>query len=93
MSWPTNESEIVKRSPKHERDCANVRKRHPAHRIEIDAQLIGVIEILGANRVRMKLEAGKICHPHERRRVARDNFFGNTARRKAQRDDIDPVGP
>ena len=75
------------------RDSADVRKRHAADRIEIDAQLIGMIEILGANRVRMKLETRKVRHPHERCRVARDNFFSNTARRKAQRDDVDPVGP
>ena len=81
------------RSSQHVRDRANVGKRHAAHRIEIDAQLIRMIEIVGANRMRMQLEAGKVCHPDERRRVARDDFFGNPAGRKAQRDDIDPVGP
>ena len=52
-----------------------------------------MIEIVGAHRMRMQLEAGEVGHPGERRRVARHDFFGGPARRKLQRDDLDPVGP
>ena len=90
---PSDETEIVERAAQHVRDRANVRKRHAANRIEIDAQLVRVIEIVGAHRMRMQLEARQVGHPHERCRVARHDFFGNPAGRKAQRDDVDPVGP
>ena len=52
-----------------------------------------MIEILGAHRMRVQLEAGEIGHPRERRRVARHDFFGGAARRKLQRDDFDPRRP
>ena len=42
----------------------------PRHRIEINAELVRMIEIVGAHRMRVKLEAGEVGHPHERRRVA-----------------------
>ena len=50
-------------------------------------------EIIGAHRMRMQLETGEVGHPHERRRVTRDDFFGTAARRKLQRDHLDPRRP
>ena len=47
----------------------------PRHRIEIDAQLVGMIEIVVSNRVWMQLEAGEVGHPGQRRRIARHDFF------------------
>jgi hypothetical protein len=42
--------------------------------------------------MRMQLEARQVGHPHERRRVARHDFFGNPAGWKAQRYDVNPIG-
>ena len=75
------------------RDLADLRPRDAGHRIEIDAQLVGMIEIVGANRMRVQLEAREIRHPRQRRRVARHDFFGGAARRKPQRDHLDPGRP
>ena len=74
------------------RDSANVGKRHAANRIEIDAELVWVIEIVRTHRMRMQLEARQVGHPDERCRVARYDFFGNPAGRKTQRDGVDPIG-
>ena len=74
-------------------DCPDLSPADARHRIEIDAQLVGMIEIVGAHRVRMQFEAGEIRHPRERRRVARHDFLGGAARRKLQRDDVDPRRP
>ena len=72
------------------RTCAHV---HARHRIEIDAQLVGMIEIVGAHRMRVQLEAGEVRHPGERRGVARHDLFRAAARGKAQRHDLDPRRP
>jgi len=52
-----------------------------------------MIEIVGANGMRMELQAGKIGHPRQRCGIARNNFFGRSAGRKAQRDGLDPGRP
>jgi hypothetical protein len=59
------------------RHPANIRKRYAWDRVEIDAQLIGMIEIFRANRMRVKLEAREVRHPDQRGRVARNDFFGD----------------
>ena len=74
-------------------DLTDLRPLHTRHRIEIDAELVGMIEIVGAHGVRMQLEAGEIRHPRERRRIAGDDFFRGAAGRKAQRHDVDPGRP
>src|SRR6476661_4081271 len=61
--------------------------------IKIDSQFIWMIQIVGANRMRMHLETGKIRHPRERRRITGNNFFRCSPGRKAQRDDLYPRWP
>ena len=76
-----------------ERDSAHVVPCHSRDRIEIDAQLVGMVEVFGAHRMRMQLEAGEIGHPRQRRRVSRHDFFSRAPGRKAQRHDFDPRRP
>jgi len=52
-------------------DGAHLSPQNPGDRIEIDAQFVGAVEILGADRMRMELEAREVRHPNERRRIAR----------------------
>ncbi len=63
------------------------------HRVEVDAQFVGMLEVLGANRVRVQLEAGKIGEPGEGRRITRNDLVGRAPRRKAQFDHLDPGRP
>ena len=49
-----------------------------------------MIEIVGAHRMRMQLEAGEIGQPRERGCIARHHFLGDAARREAQLHHIDP---
>jgi hypothetical protein len=51
-----------------------------------------MIEIFGAHGMRMKLQAGEVCHPCQRSRAAGNNLFSGATRRKFQRNDFDPVG-
>ena len=82
---PADEAEVVQRRVHDARDLAHLRPRDAGHRIEIDAQLVGMIEIVGAHRVRMQLEAREVRHPRERRRVARHDLLRGAAGRKVQR--------
>ena len=82
------------RAPERRLDDA-ARHRAPAtterrHRIEVDAQLVRMVEILRADRMRMQLEAREVRHPREVGRVPRNDLVGGAARRKADRDDLDP---
>ena len=70
---PADEPEVVERRAHDARDLADLRPLDAGHRIEIDAQLVGMIEIVGAHRMRMQLEAGEVRHPRPAppRRAAR----------------------
>ena len=52
-----------------ERHCAHVRPTDARTRIEIDPQLVRMIEIAGAHRMRMQLDATEIDDPRKPRRV------------------------
>ena len=53
------------------------------HGIEIDAQLVGMIDIVRANGMRVQLEASEIGHPGERRGIPGHDFFRPAAGWKA----------
>ena len=61
--------------------CAHVT---PGTGIQVDAQLVGMIEIFGANRMRMQLEAREVREPGERGGVARHDLLGGAAGGEAQ---------
>ena len=58
--------------------------RTPGHRVEIDPQLVGMVEVLGAHRVRVELEAAEVGHPGEAGGVARHDLVGRPARGEAR---------
>ena len=49
-----------------------------------------MIEVVGADGMRMQLEAREVGEPRERGGVARHDFFRRAARGEAQRDHVDP---
>src|SRR5207244_7378387 len=62
-------------------------------RIEIDAQLVRMIEILRAHRMRMEIDAPEVDDPGQLRRVAQDDLARSPARGKLQLYDLDPERP
>src|SRR5215813_6349907 len=58
---------------------ANIGPAHTRHRIEIDAQFIGVIEIAGANRVWVQFDASEINNPSKPSHIIHDDFFRSSA--------------
>ena len=87
---PADEAEVVERRAHDAGDLADLRPLDAGHRIEIDAQFVGMIEIVGAHRMRVQLEAGEVRHPGERGGIARHDFLRAAAGREAQRHDVDP---
>jgi hypothetical protein len=89
---PPRQPELVERGSHHTRHVAQLVPRHPRNGVEIDAELVGMIEILGAHRVRMELETGEVGHPQQVRRGAGHDLLRCAARRKLQRGHLDPGG-
>src|SRR5688572_662539 len=64
---------------------------NPRHRVEVDAQLVGMLEVLRPHRVRMELQAREVREPGERRGVARHDLLRCAPRGEAQLDHLDPL--
>jgi hypothetical protein len=90
---PADQADVIEGFPEDESNLLQLRPLHAWHGIEVDAKLVGVIDIGGTDRMRMQLEAGKIGHPQQCGRVSRDHFFGRASRRKAQRHYLYPLRP
>src|SRR5690606_4735600 len=89
---PAPKPELVERLPDDASDLPYLRPPDARRRIEIDAQLVRMLEVLGTHGMRMKLEAREIREPDERSRIARHDLFGRSPGREAKLDDVDPVG-
>ena len=72
-------------------NIADLRPLDAGHRIQVDAQLVGMIEILSTHRMRMQFEAGEVRHPRKRCSIARYDFFRGPAGWELQRHDFDPI--
>jgi hypothetical protein len=70
---------------------AHVFERDPRHRVEVDAKLVGVLEVVGADRVRVEVDAAEVDDPEQLRGVAHDDLARGAPRRELQLDRLDPV--
>src|SRR6185312_6872127 len=61
--------------------------------VEVDAQLVGVVEVGRVNGVRVQLETAEVDHPGQLRRVTQDDLVGRAPGRVAQLGRLDPAGP
>src|SRR5918994_737600 len=57
------------------RDVADLRPGHAGHGVEIDAQLVGMIEVVGSYGVRVQIDAAKVVDPCQSRGVV-DHHLG-----------------
>ena len=72
---------------------AHLRPGHARHRVEVDAQLVGVLHVVGAHGVRVEVDAAEVRDPREARRLVDDDLVGRPTRRERQRRDAHPLGP
>ena len=91
---PADEAALVEHLARDERDVDGLcRPADARHRVEIDAQLVGMLEVVGAHRVRVQVDAAEVDDPQELRRVAHDDLVapcGPTGSESVDR--LDPVG-
>ncbi len=74
-------------------DHPQLRDGCAAVRIEIDAHLVGVVEVVPGHRPGMHLEAAEIHGPHHVREIRRAHELAGACRRKAHRHRLEPLGP
>ncbi len=90
---PTAKPELFEERLHFKRDSAHIFPVNAGARIEIHAQLVGVIKIGGANRMRMQLDAAQVHDPGQPSRIVDHDFFRGAAGRKGQRHRPHPRGP
>ena len=90
---PAGEADLGEHGAHDLRDRTHLRPPDARHRVEVDAQLVGMVEVIGAHRVRMQLQAREVGHPCQRGGIARHHLLGGASRRKLQRHYVDPRRP
>ena len=75
-----------------QRDRAHVCPRHAGARIEVDAQLVGVLEVARSDRVRVQVDAAEVDDPRQRGRVRDDHLVRGATRGKGEFDRRDERG-
>src|SRR6266404_2953280 len=88
----SSKAHLIKQRFHFERDRAHVGPTDAGARIEIDSQLVRMIEIAGAHRMRMQLDATEIDDPRKPRRVIDNDFFRSASRRERERYRSQPRG-
>ena len=76
---PADQSDVVQRCAHDTGDLPYLRPLHAWDRIEIDAQLVWMIEVVRAHWMRVQLQTREVGHPCERRRITRHDFLGASA--------------
>ena len=88
---PGGQAEILQHRFGHDGHVHDLRPFDAGHRVEVDPQFIRVVEIIGAHRMRVEVDAAQVDHPGQLRRVADHDLAGGPAGREAQLDRLDPV--
>ena len=65
---------------------------HSRSRIQVHAELVRMLEVVGAHRVRVQIDAAQVHDPEKLRRVPSHDLPGGAAGRETQLDGLDPVG-
>ena len=76
---PPAQTDFFQQSLRLRRDAAHVVPRHARTGIEVDAQLVGVIEVGRADGVWMQLDAAEVDDPGETRGIVHDDLLGRAA--------------
>ena len=90
---PGSLEQLFEKPFRFDRDATNVVPLDARAGVEIDAQLVGMVEIIRADGVRMQLDAAEVHDPGEAGDIIDDDFFRGATRGKGQRDGSQPLGP
>src|SRR5262249_27099445 len=90
---PADEPELAQQRLRLQRDAPHVGERDPRPRIEIDAQLVRVLEVLRADRMRVELDAAEIHDEGEAGRVVDYELLGGPSGREGEDRGAQPRRP
>jgi hypothetical protein len=90
---PPHEAEVLDHFLCHHGNLSNLGPLHPAHGIEIDTELIGVIQVLRAHGMRVEIDTAQVDHPRQLGGVGDHDLVRSASRGKAQLHGLDPLGP
>ena len=90
---PADQAVVAQDFSDHECDPANVVPGHAGPRIEVHAQLVGMFQVVGPNRVRVQVEAAEVGDPDQAGRIVEDDLVGGSSGRERQLDRSNPFGP
>ena len=90
--WIPREPDGLERLLRDEGDLSDLGPRHARDRVEVDAQLVGVVEVFGADRVRVEIDAPEVVDPGEAGGIVDDDLVGGPPGWERQRGDPQPVG-
>ena len=89
---PAGEAVLFEDGFDFEGDGADVGPFDAGAGIEVDAELVGVVEIVAADRVRVEFDAAEVDDPGEAGGVVDDDLFGGAAGGKGERDGAEELG-
>src|SRR4029450_5621162 len=81
---PRLQAEVGEHLPGDQGHVADLRPAHAGHRVEVDPQLVGVVDVVGAHRVGVQVDAAQVDDPGELRGVADPPIVGTTPRRECK---------
>ena len=83
---PAGQPELLEERLHRQGNVADIRPGHAGRRIEIDAEPVGMIEVTGADRMGMQLDAAEIDDVSEAGGIVVHHLLGGAARGKGERD-------
>ncbi len=90
---PADQAVVGEHLTHHHRDVDDLAPVHARHRVEVDPQLVGVVEVLRAHRVRVEVDAAEVHDPGERGGIPHHDLFRRVAGGVVQGRGVDPLGP
>src|ERR1035437_5860655 len=83
---PADEADVREGIADHQHDAPDVVPGDARDRVQVHAELVRVIQVVGPDGVRVEVEAAQVDHPGELRRVLDHDLVGRAAAREAERD-------
>ena len=90
---PAGQPEVGQYFPGDQRDLEDLGPFHPRHRVQIDAELVRVLEVVGPDRVRVEVDAAQVDGPDQGGSVPGHDLHGAAPGREAQLHRVDPGRP
>ena len=90
---PAGQPEIRQHVSGHHGHVPDLRPFHAGHGIQVDSELVRVVHVGRADRMRVQVDAAEVDHPGQRGLVRDHHLVRGAAGGKAELDGLDPVRP